>query len=1060
MQREHVMSEKAKTPKRTTADRSASRAAQHPQPVADRGALPPHPVLQLHDAIGNRALAGLIQAKSAGPDQRRPDAGDVEIGAGMPGPLKAGLEALSGMDLSGVRVHKNSSKPAQLNALAYTQGQDIHVGPGQEEHLPHEGWHAVQQMQGRVQPTIQANGVSINDDAGLEREADVMGSKASRFGYEFSGVHIHTDSTAQADEPPSRSVAWAGVTMLQRSPEDEEKEDPSGGFVMEPEEELGAAEHATRADLAEFDEASLDELFWPGFYAEWYGLLLRRHEVAERSDAIYAQIPASVMAKLESSSEILRWAWWNGAILEGMLYVTVRRAQSRHSGAGAEANELSGEAATLLDRLNRTVDLTEVAAAFWETLIGAGVVEFAAAFTGASIAYIGKLSVLLSELEPEVKRAKKAWEKAKKHVKQAKIEAWINIGLEVVTKFVTFTNPAVIALLAVAKTGGSILLDEVLGPDDDSVAEPVNTVVGNAAEWYGDKGTTKLMTGAKALGLGSMALGMYYDKKEIEGAEALLRDAEVRLKEVARRYYEILRHYVTARPVLQDLHILLRRLEKKMKALRARAVQLESLHIEHYRKTRGDVEVTEEDVFRHGVDMEDPEAREILEDEPPAVQRKVEGSDPVIQRTPDEEAVAAPELFPIEVLESVAQGNPERSGGHVGGGSAGGRAYDLQPDGLKDVLAASRGDPAAWYEGLDSARRGSLTMIYNRLSRYGLWRHVKTIRGIEAGESPFDLELAFIAYLSGAPSFHVDGLTESVLFVSQGRDALFNALYDSGRFCADTGIGGSLHADQISMREASDSDSLHIAIGPGDLFDAHIDRYASVSEIVGLACTYDVVGSAKHLGREVFSEKLRAVTGIPGGELLPEPGSRVGLPEPSRGGAAPPEFIRITLRGPREAERGGGRLTEPEGEARGHDFDPATVRKLEGKRRRAIAAAHDRLEMVRLAAVIAREVSPGALVPADGRREAGDYADAREVASTLAALMLQAVAADSIKVTLNLGDAYRGLPAESLAAVLGEIRRIALLVKSELPEGGAPVSAALIFFGASESHVLAFDGGT
>ncbi len=96
----------------------------------------------------------------------------------MPGPLKTGLEQLSGMDLSSIRVHNNASKPAQLNALAYTQEQDIHVGPGQEKHLPHEGWHAVQQMQGRVKPTLQAKGVSINDDEELEREADVMGAKA------------------------------------------------------------------------------------------------------------------------------------------------------------------------------------------------------------------------------------------------------------------------------------------------------------------------------------------------------------------------------------------------------------------------------------------------------------------------------------------------------------------------------------------------------------------------------------------------------------------------------------------------------------------------------------------------------------------------------------------------------------------------------------------------------------------------------------------------------------------------------------------------------------------
>lgn len=44
--------------------------------------------------------------------------------------------------------------------------------------MPHETWHVVQQMQGRVQPTMQVKGVSINDDQGLEHEADVMGAKA------------------------------------------------------------------------------------------------------------------------------------------------------------------------------------------------------------------------------------------------------------------------------------------------------------------------------------------------------------------------------------------------------------------------------------------------------------------------------------------------------------------------------------------------------------------------------------------------------------------------------------------------------------------------------------------------------------------------------------------------------------------------------------------------------------------------------------------------------------------------------------------------------------------
>ena len=44
------------------------------------------------------------------------DGGEAENRNGMPHSLKAGLEALSGMDLSGVQVNYNASKPAQLNS--------------------------------------------------------------------------------------------------------------------------------------------------------------------------------------------------------------------------------------------------------------------------------------------------------------------------------------------------------------------------------------------------------------------------------------------------------------------------------------------------------------------------------------------------------------------------------------------------------------------------------------------------------------------------------------------------------------------------------------------------------------------------------------------------------------------------------------------------------------------------------------------------------------------------------------------------------------------------------
>lgn len=102
-----------------------------------------------------------------------------ENNTGLPDNLKTGMENLSGMSLDDVKVHYNSDKPAQLQAHAYAQGTDIHLGPGQERHLPHETWHVVQQKQGRVRPTMQMKAkANVNDDAELEKEADVMGAKA------------------------------------------------------------------------------------------------------------------------------------------------------------------------------------------------------------------------------------------------------------------------------------------------------------------------------------------------------------------------------------------------------------------------------------------------------------------------------------------------------------------------------------------------------------------------------------------------------------------------------------------------------------------------------------------------------------------------------------------------------------------------------------------------------------------------------------------------------------------------------------------------------------------
>lgn len=130
-------------------------------------------------AVSRRRLQELAdqsprhQALQEAVTQRRGNA------TGLPDKLKSGVERLSGHSLDDVKVHYNSSSPAQLHAHAYAQGNDIHIAPGQEQHLPHEAWHVVQQAQGRVTPTMQHEGkVPINDDEALEKEADVMGAQA------------------------------------------------------------------------------------------------------------------------------------------------------------------------------------------------------------------------------------------------------------------------------------------------------------------------------------------------------------------------------------------------------------------------------------------------------------------------------------------------------------------------------------------------------------------------------------------------------------------------------------------------------------------------------------------------------------------------------------------------------------------------------------------------------------------------------------------------------------------------------------------------------------------
>lgn len=177
---------------------------------------------------------------------------------GLPDGLRSGIEQLSGMDMGDVRVHRNSGKAGEAGALAYAQGSDIHLAPGQEQHLPHEAWHVVQQRQGRVQPTTQApNGAAVNDDAALEAEADAMGAKAMQMkaaaGKGNGNDHQAAVTTQPMQQMPIQRMFGGDEEKKEdkkRKPPSEEKVETPGG-KKKTEESKGSQDHpfSSQSDL-------------------------------------------------------------------------------------------------------------------------------------------------------------------------------------------------------------------------------------------------------------------------------------------------------------------------------------------------------------------------------------------------------------------------------------------------------------------------------------------------------------------------------------------------------------------------------------------------------------------------------------------------------------------------------------------------------------------------------------------------------------------------------------------------------------------------------------------
>ena len=105
----------------------------------------------------------------------------------LPGDLQSKMESAFRTDFSKVSIHKESRKALNLNALAFTQGENVHFAPGQfnpgsetgRNLIGHEFTHVMQQRSGAVKPTtVLGKGLALNDSQGLENEADNLGRMA------------------------------------------------------------------------------------------------------------------------------------------------------------------------------------------------------------------------------------------------------------------------------------------------------------------------------------------------------------------------------------------------------------------------------------------------------------------------------------------------------------------------------------------------------------------------------------------------------------------------------------------------------------------------------------------------------------------------------------------------------------------------------------------------------------------------------------------------------------------------------------------------------------------
>ncbi|HTJ42839.1 MAG TPA: DUF4157 domain-containing protein [Kofleriaceae bacterium] len=179
---------------------------------------------------GRRTLTMAIQRRAAA-GSKSPNlpsgARELDLGGGgapLPGDLRASMERSFAADFGGVRVHHGGAAAA-LGAEAFALGNDLHFAAGRFDPssdagrslIGHELAHVVQQREGRVSAGGQGKGLAINDDGGLEAEADAWGAAAARGEIVRTGSLLGGESRGPVQRKPTavgivKDVATSSMT--------------------------------------------------------------------------------------------------------------------------------------------------------------------------------------------------------------------------------------------------------------------------------------------------------------------------------------------------------------------------------------------------------------------------------------------------------------------------------------------------------------------------------------------------------------------------------------------------------------------------------------------------------------------------------------------------------------------------------------------------------------------------------------------------------------------------------------------------------------------------------